>query len=593
MAPTSLLAGHLYKRGNAFPFGVVRRYVVLEDEQGLQQLVYYKKQGDAKPRGVIVLKDAMVTDLTGGQEYQALAKKMPRSTFPFAVYGESGARRTLFVFAAASSSEREEWMNKLRSVMSSHTQDKSSLARNMRKSIIEASSALPSSHGSSGKAPPSPPTPTVSAGRGGRDAPPAQLPPAASGQPSLLSFLARTRPAVSLSAETDQTATSFAGCEYFGKTQICIVHAGYPSLASAISAIIHQACTHDVETTFVNLDEVGMEDQPGLTPLSAEIGKVMRADGLMLVASSMCSRPSVPCLQLLEALAARAGRTKMNLIPGAVIAVREDEEQTNMPCGYGGVETTIQSVHSTYLQLGMVVVGCNPSGLMDGAEYASPLGLGLSACVGELSDAEYGLLTEQSISLFRTASALRRGRSVVVVVGGESEDEVEELEKVAVSVCQGVMEGGLFDIMLRRAPLSPPSSRHTPTITATEVRDAAAVVMGTAVRAGRADVPTLSLLESVAEEEGRAAKLVSKPFSAFAHLPSGKGGGENALLSLHSTALQLGMAVAGLPPAAEMDQIRNGTPLGLLAEAGEEGAGTRMLAESQGRTVAKAATALF
>lgn len=133
-----------------------------------------------------------------------------------------------------------------------------------------------------------------------------------------------------------------------------------------------------------------------------------------------------------------------------------------------------------------------------------------------------------------------------------------------------------------------------PHATNDDLKNADAIILGTGTRYGASTAQMQSFLDATGSLWSSGA-LIGKVGSAFTSTASQHGGQETTLVHLHTFFLHMGMAVVGVPYAAQellnLDEITGGSPYGASTIAGPKGERTPTenelaIARFQGRHVA-------
>mmetsp|Transcript_3373 Transcript_3373/g.6612 ORF Transcript_3373/g.6612 Transcript_3373/m.6612 type:complete len:416 (-) Transcript_3373:556-1803(-) len=141
----------------------------------------------------------------------------------------------------------------------------------------------------------------------------------------------------------------------------------------------------------------------------------------------------------------------------------------------------------------------------------------------------------------------------------------------------------------------------TPVITPSKLKDFDGIIFGAPCRQGRFASQMIDFLDNFAQDATLSSILEGKAVSAFTStggIQRGHGGHEHALQNMHSTFLQLGMVVCGLPPSKEMDRAELASPYGVTMGGGAGSGGRDLsdaetaLARAQGRHTAEVARTL-
>ncbi|MEZ6089974.1 MAG: NAD(P)H:quinone oxidoreductase [Pirellulaceae bacterium] len=141
---------------------------------------------------------------------------------------------------------------------------------------------------------------------------------------------------------------------------------------------------------------------------------------------------------------------------------------------------------------------------------------------------------------------------------------------------------------------------HIPTIQASQLADADAIIFGTPTRFGNMCGQMRAFLDSTGGL-WKSGALVGKVGSVFASTATQHGGQETTITSFHTTLFHLGMVVVGVPYSCQgltnMQEITGGTPYGATTLAKDDGSrqpseNELSIARFQGKHVAEIARKL-
>jgi NAD(P)H dehydrogenase (quinone) len=186
--------------------------------------------------------------------------------------------------------------------------------------------------------------------------------------------------------------------------------------------------------------------------------------------------------------------------------------------------------------------------------------------------------------------------------------------KMAEAIAGGAREAGDVNVTLLQVPELVPDDileksgakaaraafAHVPYAKVDQLAEADAIIFGTGTRFGNMTAQMRNFLDQTGGLWMKGA-LVGKVGSVFTSTATQHGGQETTITSFHTTLLQHGMIIVGVPYAeqrlANMDEISGGTPYG--ASTLTKGDGSRMPSENelgiaryQGRHVATIAAQL-
>jgi len=226
---------------------------------------------------------------------------------------------------------------------------------------------------------------------------------------------------------------------------------------------------------------------------------------------------------------------------------------------------------------------------MDTAPLASPYGVCMGGEAGSgsrgLEEAEASLAFEQGRHVAAIAKTVQKVKIFVIFFTRRG-----RLYTLSKKIAEGAMNVPGVDVEIFRVEdvEDETSDRfaeevlQVPIITPDRLKECDGFILGSPGRQGHPCAQVTNFLDGLAKEQhtGTLVGKVAGAFTSTGGVGRGHGGHEHILQNFHSTFLQYGMVVTGVPPHPVMDSADLASPYGVCMGGGA-GSGGRDLAESE------------